>query len=532
MTNLFSIQQRTRNTGIGLLTLIVLAVGCQENNSGVEAQPGLLPDTDGLATQPRVDAATHYAYGHLLEQQEHFEQALEQYRMAIESGTDYYAAINRRGIVLNKLGRHREATDSFIKASEMAPSNAHLFNNLGFSLYLENRLPEAEIALGRSIDIRPDFGKARMNLAVVLAKLGRYQEALEQFAQVGGEADAHFNLAVIQTDAGDYLAAIEQLNTALELNPELDEARDQLRTIAVLAAREERQRRLNEADDLLDTETPSESADGTRVVELDLNADGKSYLVPPSAIEDYPQTSSIASYLFANPSLSLDTSTLSVFDAVFDALCLEIALTENPWFVTDTVTTTAWPGEEFVALLSPEERAALRLLGDDVTWQGIADYGADTDLATPREPTSQLVFGGYADELDVDGSVIESTGTSGATFESSFSFLDIDYANPNGLSLLDSGNYIDQLLTNEQLFDGNPEATTFELDPKHPWRVITPDTAAPTTGDVQSGQQIGGIWDQFADDFSSWLGEFGTETSSEDEQPDPFAGAPQTSSLE
>lgn len=200
--------------------------------------PGALPTPRADAT-PQLNASTYIAHGHLLEQQGELEQAATQYRLALQLAPDLVGARNRLGITLNKLGRHHEASVEFRAALTRHPTAAFLHNNLGFSLYLEGRLEEAERVLARAVELQPTFRRAHMNHGLVLAKLGRYDEALAAFCLVGPQADAYYNLAVLQTESGHYLDAARALQSALGLNPELEEARQQLREVARLAAVEE-----------------------------------------------------------------------------------------------------------------------------------------------------------------------------------------------------------------------------------------------------------------------------------------------------
>ncbi len=220
----------------GLLVAGVAAGGlfaCQANKP--PTNPGALPAAKTEAA-PRLNASTYVAHGHLLEQQGDWAQAADRYRQALQLAPDLLVARNRLGITLNRLGRHREASTEFRAALERNPTAAFLHNNLGFSLYLEGNYAEAERALARAVELQPAFRRAQMNHGLALAKLGRDDEALAAFCVAGPRADAYYNLAVLQTEAGRYVDAVRALQEALQLNPEFDDARQQLREVARLAA--------------------------------------------------------------------------------------------------------------------------------------------------------------------------------------------------------------------------------------------------------------------------------------------------------
>jgi tetratricopeptide (TPR) repeat protein len=226
--------------GIGGLTIVVLVTlgvgACQ--SSRPPTNPGALPVARGDAA-PRLNASTYVAHGHLLEQQGEWEQAVTQYRQALQIAPDLLTARVRLGITLNKLGRHAEASTEFRAAIARDGTAAFLHNNLGFSLYLEGKYDEAEQALAHAVELQPSFRRAHMNHGLALARLGRYDEALAAFFLAGTRADGYYNLAVLQTEAGDYAEAAQALQNALGLNPEFDDAREQLRQVARLAAAQE-----------------------------------------------------------------------------------------------------------------------------------------------------------------------------------------------------------------------------------------------------------------------------------------------------
>ncbi len=216
---------------IGLL----LSAGCQQTVT-TRTNPGALPSGPTLDPNAKISATTYFAHGNLMERQNNYEAAVIQYIRALESRPDFVTARVRLGVTLNKLGRHDEATAQFEKALETEPEKAYIYNNLGFSLYLEGKYPQAEDALKRALDLQPTFGRARMNHAIVLAKQNRYDEALSELQQVCDVADSNFNLALMLTEAGRYAEAARCLQTALELNPKLEQAREQLKLVARLAA--------------------------------------------------------------------------------------------------------------------------------------------------------------------------------------------------------------------------------------------------------------------------------------------------------
>lgn len=253
-----------KRTCATLAAVCVLGIVACEMSESIESGPGAMPKTRTGIT-PRLNASTFLAHGELLERRGELERAVVQYQRALELAPDLVAARNRLGVTLNKLGRHAEATEQFRKALRQRPQLAYLHNNLGFSLYLQERHEEAVPALARAVELQPTFRRARMNYGLILARMGRYGKAWEQFVEAGTKADAHYNIAIIQADAGEYKLAACSLEDALRENPQMTAARDQLREIARLAA-------VQEAAEAEAARIAAEAAESQRLAELEAEA--------------------------------------------------------------------------------------------------------------------------------------------------------------------------------------------------------------------------------------------------------------------
>ena len=243
------------------LTLICIGFicwpGCKQPPQQ-QSRPGHLPGpvANRGGVEPKVNATTYFAHGHLLERQGQFERAVVQYRKALGLQPEFLSARNRLGITLNKLGRNAEASEQFRQAIACQPELAHLHNNLGFSLYLEGLYAEAVAPLDQALALRPDFSRAHMNRALALAKLGRFDETFSELTLACDEADAYFNMGMLLSEAGRYADAAHYLENALTLSPKFDAARQQLREVSRLAAEFEAWQATQ-----ITAETPTESTE-------------------------------------------------------------------------------------------------------------------------------------------------------------------------------------------------------------------------------------------------------------------------------
>jgi Flp pilus assembly protein TadD len=248
---------------------------------------GNLPGPAASDLEPKVNATTYFAHGHLLERQGQFERAVVQYRKAVALQPDFLSARNRLGITLNKLGRHAEATAQFEQAVASHPGLAYLHNNLGFSLYLEGEYGKAEAALEQALSLQSDFSRAHFNRALVLARLERFDDAFSELMQAGGEPDACFNMGILLTEAEQYAAAARYLESALALKPDFDAAQQQLREVSRLAAEVETQQAVQPAL-AAETVAPSPSPGPTETLVSDASTAEPASVAEGVVVADAP----------------------------------------------------------------------------------------------------------------------------------------------------------------------------------------------------------------------------------------------------
>lgn len=173
-----------------------------------------------LATAVNVDfygthigdrAQTHDTLGLALARAGRYEEALPEYRRAIELSPGYSDAYNNMGRSLERLRRTEEAGAAYRKAAEIDPENAEALNNVGAFLMRTGDLDGAEQWLRRAIELNPRRHEAQANLAAILATRGQLEEAA-----------AHYRLAVGANP--DFKEAWNALGELLETMGELPQA--------------------------------------------------------------------------------------------------------------------------------------------------------------------------------------------------------------------------------------------------------------------------------------------------------------------
>ena len=159
-------------------------------------------------------------------------------RRAVELDPGYYSPHMVLGNVHFRMGRYAEAVEQYQKAVELAPDLPEAHANLGAGLLAAEREADAERALRRSLELR-ETSRALNNLSIVLRYEGRDKEAaqvLSRALELGAE-DPRLRLNLANAlrrigrgeDARDnFQRANELARAALRRNPRDATARAQL----------------------------------------------------------------------------------------------------------------------------------------------------------------------------------------------------------------------------------------------------------------------------------------------------------------
>ncbi len=143
----------------------------------------------------RQKADIEMAVARSLEAQGNIDGAVKVYLRVVREDASRSDACHRLAVLHDQKGDCRTSESFYQAALHKDPENAELHCDFGYSLYLQNRWPEAEVGLRRAIALKPDLARAHNNLGLLLARTGRHQESLMEFAAAGcGESEARANL--------------------------------------------------------------------------------------------------------------------------------------------------------------------------------------------------------------------------------------------------------------------------------------------------------------------------------------------------
>ncbi len=167
----------------------------------------------------------HYNLGLAYARKDMLDQAIAEYKRAIEIKPDYAYAHYNLGFVYNRKGLVDQAIEEYKKAIGLDPGFDQAYNDLGIAYRRKNLLDEAVAAYRKAIEIDPDFAQARYNLGNAYSSeemraeaIAEYEKALEIDPEFG---EAHNNLSFAYFREGDYEKAIYHCDRAIELGVEV-----------------------------------------------------------------------------------------------------------------------------------------------------------------------------------------------------------------------------------------------------------------------------------------------------------------------
>ena len=166
------------------------------------------------------------------------EEAAKYYEYCINQGIKDSRVFSNYGVILQNLGKSKEAELFTRKAIELNPVFVDAHSNLGSILKDIGNLEEAESSTRKAIELNPNFAMAHCNLGSILKDIGNLEEA-ESSTRKAIElnpnfAMAHSNLGIVLRNLGNLREAELSIRRAIEINPNFAEAFCNLSLIELL----------------------------------------------------------------------------------------------------------------------------------------------------------------------------------------------------------------------------------------------------------------------------------------------------------
>lgn len=138
---------------------------------------------------------------------------------------EHALAQRRMAAVLDRMGRFAQAETHYQKALKLSPDDPKVWNDAGYSYYLQGRWADAERSLKTASSLDPNNPRVLTNLGLTLAAQGKDSEALAALSKAGGPSVGHANMGYILAAQGKTEQARRHYQSALELQPQLNAAR-------------------------------------------------------------------------------------------------------------------------------------------------------------------------------------------------------------------------------------------------------------------------------------------------------------------
>jgi len=152
-----------------------------------------------------------------------FDEAIENYRQAIQINPNLADALNNLGTALVAERRFDEAIENYRQAIQIDPNDAKALNNLGNALATKGQFDEAIGNFRQAIQINPNLAGALNNLGTALVARGRFDEAIESYRQAiqidPNDAKALRYLGNALAAKGRFDEAIENYRQAIQIDP-------------------------------------------------------------------------------------------------------------------------------------------------------------------------------------------------------------------------------------------------------------------------------------------------------------------------
>ncbi len=180
-------------------------------------------------------AVLHNELGSVYLEAKRYDDAISQFRSAVELDPQLYEPQRNLGVALWLAGHDKEASEAFELARQMKPSDVSMYV-ISSSLLLEtNRLDEAVSILEQARSWAPDSAEVESQMGLVRLRRGEMKLAVECFRKAASlapdEAAHHNGLALALAVEGDNDEALQEIETALKLAPGVHELLDSLGTV-------------------------------------------------------------------------------------------------------------------------------------------------------------------------------------------------------------------------------------------------------------------------------------------------------------
>jgi Tfp pilus assembly protein PilF len=170
----------------------------------------------------------HNNLGLVLAERGALEEAINEFRRAVEIDPAFVEAHTNLGNFLAQRGSRQEAIDHLRRALQIDPAFVNAHNTFGNILADTGELDDAIGHFRKALQINPELAMTHYNLGRALAKRGDPAEAMVHYHRAleidPGDADVHNNLGLLLLSQGSLDQATVRFRQALRVNPNYAQA--------------------------------------------------------------------------------------------------------------------------------------------------------------------------------------------------------------------------------------------------------------------------------------------------------------------
>ncbi|MBN1395378.1 MAG: tetratricopeptide repeat protein [Pirellulales bacterium] len=187
---------------------------------------GAKDDPVALSNKSKPGPELYVAVARLYEESGNTTDAMSQYLAALELKDDYLPALLGYARLEERAGRIDEAMRIYRYAIKTNPKQtAPALNNMALCYARSGRVDEAIAALSEAVKSDPKNPLYRNNIATLLIDRNRFREAFAHLRNVHSEAASYYNMGYMLNKKGQTEAALQHFVRALQVDPQLVQAR-------------------------------------------------------------------------------------------------------------------------------------------------------------------------------------------------------------------------------------------------------------------------------------------------------------------
>lgn len=154
--------------------------------------------------------------------------ARAQYEKGLKEYPENFTLLVEYARMEDRNNRFDQASKLYQRAITAQPAQASTYNYLGLCYMRMNRSEEGVKMLSKAIELEPTKPLYHNNLAAIYVQMNRTNDALTELKKVNLPAEAHYNVAYLMQRKGDMSGAAQQMQYAVQLEPNFGAARQWL----------------------------------------------------------------------------------------------------------------------------------------------------------------------------------------------------------------------------------------------------------------------------------------------------------------